>query len=94
MQLRQSKCTTYDDVAFNLPIVAFTLSGDQILYEGHAYPWFFIAAEKRGFCAETPALPFPQGFTMSELAVAEHAFRHSFGSAQRGSLDGFTPLTL
>ena len=22
MQLRQSKCTTYDDVAFNLPIVA------------------------------------------------------------------------
>ena len=28
MQLRRSKCTTYDDVAFNLPIVAFTLSGD------------------------------------------------------------------
>ena len=29
MQLRRSKCTTYDNVAFNLPIVAFTLSGDQ-----------------------------------------------------------------
>ena len=28
MQLRQSKCSTYDDVAFTLPIVAFTLSGD------------------------------------------------------------------
>ena len=29
MQLRQSKCSTYDDVAFTLPIVAFTLSGDR-----------------------------------------------------------------
>ena len=28
MKLRRSKCTTYDNVAFNLPIVAFTLSGD------------------------------------------------------------------
>ena len=28
MQLRQSKCSTYDDVAFTLPIVAFALSGD------------------------------------------------------------------
>lgn len=28
MQLRRSKCITYDDVAFTLPIVAFTLSGD------------------------------------------------------------------
>ena len=43
MQLRRSKCTTYDDVAFNLPIVAFTLSGDRF------FLIFFYTAQKPRF---------------------------------------------
>ena len=38
MQLRRSKCTTYDDIAFNLPIVAFTLSGDPLFTGSRIIP--------------------------------------------------------
>ena len=93
MHFGQTKCTRSDRRAFNLPIVAFTLSGDllvlfslQHLQEGHLLELLFVV-EKR-----TILLLFPkQEATLQAYLASETDFVGTFATYGNSPARGLHP---